>query len=86
MQAWRATIEERENQLFEMNPNGLVKTKSEIDLENPLIKNQYKYKVEASNIQGETSSCWLIIDINDINDNAPVFASEVYKFKGYYSL
>ena len=23
MQAWRATIEERENQLFEMNPNGL---------------------------------------------------------------
>ena len=83
MQAWRATIQERENQLFQMDSrSGQVKTKALIDLENPVIKKQYKYKVEASNAQGETSFCWLIIDVNDINDNPPVFSSQMYKFKG----
>ena len=83
MQAWRATIQERENQLFEMDSrSGQVKTRALIDLENPAIKKQYKYKVEASNAQGETSFCWLIIDVNDINDNPPIFSSQTYKFKG----
>ena len=83
MQAWRVTLEEAENPIFWMDSNGWVKTKALIDLENSVIKEQYKFKVEAGNNQGETASCWLIVTINDINDNPPIFSRPSYNFAVY---
>ena len=83
MQAWRASVEERNNALFTMDAHGKVTTLKLIDLEDPkiLIKSQYKFKVTAMNRgNSESSFCWLLIDIKDINDNAPVFSQSSYKF------
>jgi hypothetical protein len=82
MQAWRASVEEQNNALFTMDSHGKVTVLSDIDLENEElpIKPQYKFKVTAMNKDSESSFCWLLININDINDNPPIFAKSEYKF------
>ena len=83
MQAWRASVEERNNALFAMDSHGQVTTVSELDLEDTKIhiKPQYKFKVTAMNRDNaESSFCWLLVTINDINDNPPLFGKEDYKF------
>lgn len=83
MQAWRASVEERNNALFSMDTHGKVVTIAEIDLEDTklTIKPQYKFKVTAMNRDNsESSFCWLLINISDINDNPPMFGKNEYKF------
>ena len=84
MQAWRASVDELNNALFAMDTQGHVRTISPIDLEDlkVTIKPQYKFKVTAMNRDNsESSFCWLLIDINDVNDNPPRFGLSQYRFR-----
>ena len=88
MQAWRASVEEQHNPVFVMDKSGVVTVAAEIDLEDPKgkTKTQYKFKVTASNTKtNEASFCWLLIHVNDVNDNEPVFGQSEYKFSVHES-
>ncbi|CBY21324.1 unnamed protein product [Oikopleura dioica] len=88
MQAWRASVDEQRNPVFVMDKSGVVTVAAEIDLEDPegKTKTQYKFKVTASNTKtSEASFCWLLIHVNDVNDNEPVFGQTEYKFEVHES-
>jgi len=86
MQAWRASVDEQRNPVFVMDKSGVVTVAAEIDLEDGVTKTQYKFKVTASNTKtNEASFCWLLIHVNDVNDNEPVFGQTEYKFEVHES-
>lgn len=66
-----------ENDVFFINPTtGIITTKDEVDYER---NNFFNLTVRATNMAAMESTCHVIIQVLDTNDNSPFFESDIYR-------
>nr|CAD7568523.1 unnamed protein product [Timema californicum] len=64
------------NEMFLINPStGVITTQQQLDYES---RQWYNLTIEASNMAGAKSLCWLSVHVLDRNDNAPRFLQVSY--------